>query len=118
MKKQCDHCNKEMQGRSDKRFCCLECKNRHAAERRSSTRDAVAEVDKWLHRNRDILLTLMGNSTKEQFDRAVLTRTGFKYEFHTGTYLNKEGKMYRLIYDFAWMEFSDQKILVIRKKSM
>ncbi len=59
---------------------------------------------------------LMGNSTKEEFDRLVVTRTGFKYEYHTGTYLNKEGKTYRLVYDYAWMDFSDQKILVVRKK--
>ncbi|MCC7245487.1 MAG: hypothetical protein IT269_07405 [Saprospiraceae bacterium] len=117
MKKQCEHCSKEIQGRSDKRFCSLDCKNKSAAVRRADTRDAVVEVDKWLHRNREILLTLMGNSNKEQFDRALLTRTGFKYEYHTGTYLNKEGKMYRLVYDFAWMEFSDQKILIVRKKT-
>ena len=27
--------------------------------------------------------------------------------------MNKEGKMYRLVYNYAWMEFSDQKILVV-----
>jgi hypothetical protein len=57
----------------------------------------------------------MGKSKKEIFDRLVLARTGFKFEYMTGIYLNKEGKMYHLVYDFAWMEFSNQKILIVRK---
>jgi hypothetical protein len=57
----------------------------------------------------------MGKSKKEIFDRLVLARTGFKFEYMTGIYLNKEGKMYHLVYDFAWMKFSNQKILIVRK---
>ncbi len=37
--------------------------------------------------------------------------------FAQGTYLNKEGKTYRIVYDFAWMDFSDQKVLIVRKKN-
>jgi hypothetical protein len=76
----------------------------------------VAEIDGYLHRNREILALLTGDADKVDVDRLLLNRTGFKYEYHTGTYLNKEGKMYRIVYDYAWMEFSDQKVLIIRKK--
>jgi hypothetical protein len=30
-------------------------------------------------------------------------------------YLNNERKTYYVVYDYAWMTFSDQKILIIRK---
>jgi hypothetical protein len=116
MKKKCLRCGEEMRGRSDKKFCSLACKNTHTAATRRSTRDAVAETDGYLHRNREILATLMGEATKVELDRLVLTRTGFRYDYHTGTYMNKEGKLYRLVYDYAWMDFSDQKVLVVRKK--
>ena len=116
MKKKCLQCGQETLGRSDKKFCSLVCKNTFAASQRRDTRNAVAEIDAYLHRNREILALLMGNTAKAELDRLVLTRTGFKYEYHTGTYLNKEGKMYRIVYDYAWMDFSDQKILVVRKK--
>ncbi|MFN0215902.1 MAG: hypothetical protein ACKVT2_16710, partial [Saprospiraceae bacterium] len=66
-------------------------------------------------RNREILATLMGESKKEMFDRAILTRAKFKWEYMTSIYKNKEGKWYHLVYDFAWMEFTDQQILVVRK---
>ena len=117
MKKTCWQCSEEMQGRSDKKFCSTDCKNRYHIETRRSTRDAVAEIDGYLHRNWEILALLMGNAVKVEIDRLVLSRTGFRYEYHTGTYLNKEGKMYRLIYDYAWMDFSNQKILIVRKKN-
>ena len=116
MKKTCRQCGQEMQGRADKKFCSTDCKNRYHIETRHATRDAVIEIDGYLHRNREILALLMGNAMKIEIDRLVLSRTGFRYEYHTGTYLNKEGKTYRLVYDFAWMDFSDQKVLIVRKK--
>ena len=109
MKKTCLQCNKETRGRSDKKFCSLTCKNLHASTTRRMTRDAVAEIDGYLHRNREILATLMGEASKIELDLIVLTRTGFRYEYHTGTYLNKEGKLYRLVYDYAWMDFRTKK---------
>jgi len=59
----------------------------------------------------------MGESKKEMFDRTVLTRAKFRWEFMTGVYWNKEGKMYRIVYDYAWMDFTDQQVLVVRKTS-
>jgi hypothetical protein len=117
MKKTCLQCGRDMRGRSDKKFCSLNCKNLHHIETRQQIKNVVAETDAYLHRNRTILFTLMGSSNKEIFDKLVLDRTGFRWEFHTGTYLNKEGKMYRIVYDFAWLDFSDQKILIVKKKN-
>jgi hypothetical protein len=63
----------------------------------------VKTIDSLLHRNRIILMTLMGDSKKETFEKIVLTRAKFRFEFHTGHYINKEGKTYWLIYDYGWM---------------
>jgi hypothetical protein len=115
MKKTCTACNTAFTGRSDKRFCSTSCKNQYFNDLRKKTIDVTKEIDGYLHRNHQILETLMGDSKKETLDRLVVTRTGFKYNFMTGIYINKVGKTYHLVYDFAWMEFSDQKILIIRK---
>lgn len=58
---------------------------------------------------------LMGSDAKITLDKMILTRAGFKWDYMTGIYWNKENKMYRIVYDFAWMDFSDQKVLVVRK---
>jgi hypothetical protein len=116
MKNYCRNCNKEFTGRSDKRFCSAVCKNKHNNNTRNNTREAVKEIDAYLHRNREILLLLLGSSKKEVFDKSQLVRSGFKFDYMTGIYFNRENKMYRIVYDCAWMDFSDQKILVVKKK--
>ncbi len=116
MERNCLECNKVLHGRSDKKFCSVACKNAHNSQLRRDTRDAVQETDKYLHRNREILVQLVGDGIKVMLDRPTLTRAGFRWEFMTGIYFNKEGKMYRIVYDYAWMDFSDQQVMVVRKK--
>jgi hypothetical protein len=115
MKHKCLHCETLLHGRSDKKFCSLACKNEHHAQTRRQTKDAVAEIDGYLHRNREILALLMGDSRKEIMDRMVLVRAKFRWEYMTGIYKNKQGKWYHLVYDYAWMEFTDQQIMLVRK---
>ena len=115
MGKECQQCGKPLHGRTDKKFCDSACKNAFNFAQRRDTRDAVKEIDGYLHRNREILAMLMGESRKEMFDRALLTRAKFRWEYMTGLYKNKEGKWYHLVYDYAWMEFSTQQVLVIGK---
>lgn len=115
MNKLCIQCGQSVRGRSDKMFCSMSCKNDYNYKNRATTKSDVKTIDDLLHRNRIILMTLMGDSKKETFDKMILTRAKFRFEFHTGHYINKEGKTYWLIYDYAWIAFSDQKILVVRK---
>ena len=35
----------------------------------------------------------------------------------THYYKNSQGKTYNYVYDFAWMEFSDNEILIVRKRN-
>ena len=70
----------EIRGRSDKKFCSLACKNTFASLNRLARRNEMAEIDAYLHRNREILSTLMGEASKMELDLMVLTRTGFRYE--------------------------------------
>lgn len=114
MRKHCLACKKEFVGRSDKQFCSSTCKNAFNNEKRKNTRDAVREIDGFLHRNREILATFMHENKKLTLPRIVLDQAGFRWKYCTGTYLNKEGKTYFIIYDYAWMEFSNQEILLIR----
>jgi hypothetical protein len=78
MKHTCPICQSPLHGRTDKRFCSLACKNEHHAITRRQTKDAVAEIDGYLHRNREILLTIMGDSRKEMVDRSLLSRAKFR----------------------------------------
>lgn len=114
--KTCLQCEKQLHGRSDKRFCSPGCKNAWNAARRRTTRSVTEQVDSILHRNREILAMLMGEkTTKMEVDRLVLDRAGFNFKYITGIYTNSQGKLYHYVYDFAWMEFSKQVVMIVKK---
>lgn len=74
-------------------------------------------INKILHRNRSILLELMGkNSGQKKIPRIELDRKKFNYDYLTGFHVNKQGKTYHHVYDFSWMIFSDSEVLIVRHK--
>lgn len=105
-------------GRSDKMFCSVRCKNYYHTNLRSVTQLEVKGIDNILHRNRSILLEIMGKSkTQKKIPRISLDKKKFNYKYHTHQSINLMGKTYNHLYDFAWMEFSDDEILIVRKRS-
>lgn len=112
----CKICKKELKGRRDKIFCSIECKNYYHTNLRRVTNETAKELDKILHRNRSILLEVMGKNTiQKKVKRVLLAKKKFHFKYMTHFHMNSRGKMYHHIYDFVWMEFSDDEILIIRR---
>jgi hypothetical protein len=112
----CKICSKLISGRSDKKFCSVKCKNYYHTNLRKVTNIAVSQIDTILHRNRSILLEIMGkNATQKKVDRIILDKKKFNYKYHTHTTINSAGKTYVYVYDFAWMGFSDNEILIVKR---
>lgn len=113
----CKICEKEFEGRKDKVFCSIQCKNDYHLTLRAVTKNTAYPLDKILHRNRAILLELMGpRAQKKKMKRVELVQKKFQFKFLTHFNINNQGKMYHHVYDFAWMEFSDDEVLIIRQK--
>jgi hypothetical protein len=97
-------CKREIKGRSDKVFCTVKCKSDYAYSLRSVTEIATASIDKILHRNRSILLEIVGkNKVQMKVVRDLLDDKKFNFSYIT-----------HYVYDFSWMIFSDQEILIKR----
>ena len=113
----CKICSKELVGRKDKLFCSVKCKNYYHVNLRKATATAVKELDTILHRNRSILLEIMGKRKVQcTVERAVLEKKKFTFKYHTHQQTNSKGKIYHYVYDFAWMEFSNDEIMIVRKR--
>jgi hypothetical protein len=112
MKKKCQVCGKEFHGRSDKKYCGLDCKNSLNNRLRSKQENIISQIDLILHRNHHILSLMMSASPakKSLIPKLILSNSGFNITYFTGTYLNHQGKLYHYIYDFARMEFSNQEV--------
>lgn len=113
--KQCKLCKKEFRGRKDKIYCTTKCKTEYHLRLSEVTLKATKRIDKILHRNRSILLEVIGKNKKQiKIARSLLDHKGFKWSFHTHTHINKSGKMVTYLYDHSWILFSDQEVLITK----
>ncbi|MEZ4902150.1 MAG: hypothetical protein R2822_10535 [Spirosomataceae bacterium] len=63
------------------------------------------------------MLELMGKTkTKMKVQRIVLEEKKFHWKYHTHHHINSAQKMMHYVYDFGWMEFSDDEVLIVRNK--
>lgn len=113
----CKICSKMISGRIDKKFCSVKCKNYYHTNLRKVTDKAVKQINIILHRNRSILLEILGkNKVQLKIERIILDQKKFNFKYHTHFQVNSAGKTYYYVYDFAWMEFSDNEVLIVRKR--
>ena len=117
MKRTCKVCEKPLQGRSDMVYCSVSCKNYYHKHVRYASKMAAIEINGFLKGNYSILWKLLGESKTEiKVYRNVLERQKFRFKYHTHSHVNSHNKIFHYIYDLAWMEFSDDEILIVRKK--
>ena len=115
--RKCKLCGTGIKGRQGKVFCSVKCKSSYHYQLRAVTDLATDAIDKILHRNRSILLEILGkNSSQKKVDRKILDRKKFNFNYMTSFYRNSKNKLYHIVYDFAWMEFTDGEILIVKRK--
>jgi hypothetical protein len=111
----CRLCKEPVSGRSDKIFCSPTCKANYHIKLNKVTVDAAERIDKILHRNRSILLEIMGKISKQKkVTRAILDSKKFHFGYITHYHTNVQNKLVHYVYDFSWMIFSDQEVLIKR----
>lgn len=117
MKQKCKICHNPLVGRSDKIFCSPYCKNQYHSKLRNASIKAAADINGFLLRNHGILLEILGkNKSQIKVYRNVLEKKKFRFKYHTHLHVNSRNKTFHYIYDLAWMQFSDDEILVVRKR--
>ena len=83
-----------------------------------ATDQATFKTDKILHRNRSILLEILGKSKDyKKVSKDLLDSKNFNYTYVTAYHLNTQNKMINYVYDFSWAIFSDHQIAIKRLKS-
>jgi hypothetical protein len=111
----------EKKGRIDKKFCSAVCKNNYHSppSKNENETDEIVETDKILHRNREILAALFEHRPEEDYAQTTLielAKKGFISDYMTGFYVNSQGKMYRYLYEYAWMLFTHQLVRIYLRK--
>ena len=116
-KRPCPICGNNIVGRADKKYCSTSCKNKFYAPSQRAKPDSIKTINRFLFQNYKIMASIFEDEKKKKImvPRILLDKMGFNYNYCTGCYINNEGKLYHYIYEFGWMEFSTQQLMLIRK---
>ena len=114
----CTHCEKPIIGRSDKKYCSVECRFDAYKLRKQLNMQSVQNANNILLKNREILKTLSasGNIVVE---RRTLQALGFDPSNFASMFINASGRTYYLCYDFAFsptIEKDTQKAIVVARR--
>jgi predicted nucleic acid-binding Zn ribbon protein len=115
MTRKCKMCPNKIIGRSDKIFCSDKCKTSYHEKLAKVTQRVTLKIDKILHRNRSILLEILGKTIQsKKVPRQILDTKKFNWTYITHYHVNSQSKTVHYVYDFSWMIFSDQEVLIKR----
>lgn len=114
--KTCLACNKELIGRSDKKFCDLHCKSSyHYRKSLEEEPRFYNKVDNQLKLNRK-LLKHYNKAGKSVIRAELLKSEGFNPKFFTHYWKNNKGDVYLFVYEYGFLklvEHSKEKYVLI-----
>ena len=112
----CPICGNKLFGRLDKIFCSSSCKAKYHRNKTEERLSVTRPIDAILHRNWTILSEFHLAIGKRKFFVEItrLNRKGFHLNYFTTHRVNAQRKAYFYVYDFAWMQFSEKDVLVVK----
>lgn len=114
----CPTCGSNVKGRADKRFCNDYCRNNYNNQLNSDSINYVRNVNNILRRNRRILEeTMEGVEKATARSKAELAKKGYRFDFFTSIFTNKEKETYYYCYDYGYKEIEQEKCIIVRKKT-
>lgn len=104
----CKHCNKELKGRTDKKYCNLHCKSAYQYQLTKEQPERFYNiVDNQLKLNRKILKEF-NRGGKVTVRAELINEMGFDANFFTHYWKNKKGEVYLFVYEFGFMKIKEQ----------
>jgi hypothetical protein len=110
--RKCLHCGDTFEGRSDKKFCCIQHKNAYNNNIYKEEAKVFKSVDMQLHKNRNVLKIFYNQSLGRDFiEQRPLLQLGFNSKLFTGTRNNDQtGEKLFEVYDFGFV--LDEKLKI------
>lgn len=108
----CIYCQQTFKGRSDKKYCSVDCKNAFNNERRAKEEANICLVNKQLRKNWKIIKTMnpQGMSTVR---KSYLVSMGFQFKYFTHIFKSMKGAVYFFCYDVGLTEISDTHVCIV-----
>jgi len=106
----CLACEKELQGRSDKKFCDVYCKSSYQYQQsKLKPSRFYNRVDNQLKLNRK-LLKHYNKAGKATIRTEVLIKQGFDPNFFTHFWKNQKGDVYLFVYEYGFLTRKENNV--------
>ena len=112
----CQECAKKLNGRRDKKFCDVSCRNAFNNNLNLEKAGIVRRINNYLRKNRIILKNLKSLYPEKRaanVHKSQLTDRGFRFDYYTSTYTTKQGNTYFFNYEFGFMELEDDRMVIV-----
>lgn len=113
--KKCPVCSSRFTGRSDKKFCCDQCRNAFNNKANSIILKEIRKTNKILRSNREILLKYNAKG-KENVSLFSLISEGFILTYFTNIHKNEDGEDVFFCYDVGY-QLSDNEFVKVFTKT-
>ena len=117
MQKECLYCNKELKGRSDKKYCDSQCKSAYQYQQAQENPERFYNrVDNHLKLNRKLLKNF-NKAGKATVRAEKLIAEGFNPNYFTHFWKNIKGDVYLFVYEYGFLkrkENNNEKYVLIQ----
>ena len=111
--KTCNQCGISFEGRANKKFCSVKCKNEHHNAEYRNQNKILMELDKILHKNRAVLKDMYSVHRSSPIKLNVLKARGFHPDYHTHIFTSPVGGKYTMVYDVGYKTHFDDQIQIV-----
>jgi len=115
MAENCLACDKKLSGRSDKKYCNDYCRSEYNNKVKGAVNNTVRNINNKLKRNRHVLSLLLGDQKSKKAQGDYLRKEGFFFDFHTHTFTNKKGDVYKFCYEYGYLPLSNDWYLIVKQ---
>ncbi|WP_133122092.1 hypothetical protein [Brumimicrobium salinarum] len=112
--KVCPNCKTEFEGRRNKKFCSVSCKNHHHNETYRNENHVENSINRVLHKNRMILKDLFKIYRSSAIPQNILEAHGYNMKFHTHLFNAPSGERYTMVYELGYKTAFDNQIHIVQ----
>ena len=112
--RKCLECDEPLRGRADQKFCNDQCRSAYNNRQFVESNGVIRTINRILKKNYQILSSLNPTGKTTVLVRELQKR-GYRDDYHTGTYVTKEGRVYYFCYDQGYSEIENNKVILVKR---
>lgn len=110
--RKCISCAKPIEGRSDKKFCDVNCRSAYNSKQARQNNQFLFGIEKQLRKNRKIL-QMLNPAGKSTVRMEYLQKQGYDFRYFTNVYKTKKNRLYYFCFEWGVSEVDKEHILIV-----